>query len=185
MKVGIITITNGENYGNRLQNYAVQEALKDSGIEAETIHKITNVFDAENHNYIRKLKLKKILHYHLTVEERRRLNFYRFTKRYIKKAPFVIDNAIPQGLENAYDYFIAGSDQVWNLACNGNDTHYFLDFIDEKKCRCYSYAASMSTIAFSNQIEELYGYDINVTQDENGAVLLTIGDSMYEILVNA
>jgi len=36
-----------------------------------------------------------------------------------------------------------------------------------------------------NQIEELYGYDINVTQDENGAVLLTIGGSMYEILVNA
>lgn len=36
-----------------------------------------------------------------------------------------------------------------------------------------------------NQIEELYGYDINVTQDENGAVLLTIGDSMYEILANA
>ena len=28
MKAGIITITTGENYGNRLQNYAVQEALK-------------------------------------------------------------------------------------------------------------------------------------------------------------
>ena len=36
MKAGIVTITNGYNYGNRLQNYAVQESLKSIGIEAET-----------------------------------------------------------------------------------------------------------------------------------------------------
>ena len=32
MKAGIVTITNGYNYGNRLQNYAVQEALESVGI---------------------------------------------------------------------------------------------------------------------------------------------------------
>ena len=48
MKAGIVTITNGYNYGNRLQNYAVQEALESVGISAETIWKTTNVFDTEN-----------------------------------------------------------------------------------------------------------------------------------------
>lgn len=38
-------------------------------------------------------------------------------------------------------------------------------------------------VVLLNQIEELYGYNVNVTQDENGAILLTIGDSVYEILV--
>ncbi len=47
MKAGIVTITNGYNYGNRLQNYAVQEALESRKIQAETIWKTTNVFDTE------------------------------------------------------------------------------------------------------------------------------------------
>ena len=41
MKVGILTITNGENYGNRLQNYAVQYVLESLGCEVETIRNTT------------------------------------------------------------------------------------------------------------------------------------------------
>ena len=41
MKIGIITITEGANYGNRLQNYAMQELLKSLGYECETIKRIT------------------------------------------------------------------------------------------------------------------------------------------------
>lgn len=36
-KVGIITIVDYCNYGNRLQNYAVQEVIKNLGLEPETI----------------------------------------------------------------------------------------------------------------------------------------------------
>ena len=42
MKVAILTITNGQNYGNRLQNYASQEVLKSLGFEVETIKNLTN-----------------------------------------------------------------------------------------------------------------------------------------------
>lgn len=37
MKICIITMIS-DNYGNRLQNYALQEVLKDLGHEVETIH---------------------------------------------------------------------------------------------------------------------------------------------------
>ena len=37
MKVGIVTITELDNFGNRLQNYALQEVLKGLGHTVETI----------------------------------------------------------------------------------------------------------------------------------------------------
>ena len=91
MKAGIITITNGYNYGNRLQNYAVQSALESVGISAETIWKTTNVFDTENPAYLRKLYIKRFLHYQLTKEEKRNLNFHRFNKNYIHRSKWMID----------------------------------------------------------------------------------------------
>ena len=114
MKAGIITITNGYNYGNRLQNYAVQSALESVGISAETIWKTTNVFDTENPAYLRKLYIKRFLHYQLTKEENRILNFHRFNKNYIHRSKWMIDGKVPKNLHEKYEYFIAGSDQVWN-----------------------------------------------------------------------
>lgn len=146
LKVGIVTITNGENYGNRLQNYAVQEALKDVGFLPETIHKTTNVFDAENPRYLRKLRIKRLLHYHLTKEESRRLNFYRFTHRYIRRSRFVIDQTVPPELDGEYRYFIAGSDQVWNPFleyCTGEN---FLTFTKHEKKIAFSPSIAVSQI---------------------------------------
>ena len=37
MKVGIITINDNNNYGNRLQNYAVQTFLKKQNVDSITI----------------------------------------------------------------------------------------------------------------------------------------------------
>lgn len=36
-KVAIFTLNGYSNYGNRLQNYATQEVLKDLGFQVETI----------------------------------------------------------------------------------------------------------------------------------------------------
>ena len=36
-KIGIITLNGYFNYGNRLQNYALQETLKSFGYEVETV----------------------------------------------------------------------------------------------------------------------------------------------------
>ena len=37
MKIGIITLNDNNNYGNRLQNYAVQQFLMQQNAEVETI----------------------------------------------------------------------------------------------------------------------------------------------------
>lgn len=76
--------------------------------------KTTNVFDTENPAYLRKLYIKRFLHYQLTKEENRILNFHRFNKNYIHRSKWMIDGKVPKNLHEKYEYFIAGSDQVWN-----------------------------------------------------------------------
>ena len=43
-KIYIITINDFENYGNRLQNYAVQYVLRELGFEAITLFFIDNPY---------------------------------------------------------------------------------------------------------------------------------------------
>lgn len=152
MKIGVVTITNGENYGNRLQNYAVQEALKEVvGADVETIHKTTNVFDSENIYYITKLRLKKLLHYHITPVEKRRLSFYRFTHKYIKRSPYKIGTSVPDKLNGVYDYFIAGSDQVWNPYLDYVTPANFLVFTESTKKIAFAPSIAVSAIPEENR----------------------------------
>ena len=57
-KAGIMTICGEFNYGNRLQNYAVQEVLKRTGLEVETIKYIgrNNNFASQEENDIQEQK---------------------------------------------------------------------------------------------------------------------------------
>lgn len=146
LKAGIVTITNGVNYGNRLQNYAVQEALKSVGFQVETIWKTTNVFDIEDPRYVRKLKLKRFLHYHLTKEESRRLNFHRFNKKYIRRSSWKICENVPEKLGDAYDYFIAGGDQVWNPYLTYCTEANFLTFAEKEKRIAFSPSIAVTDI---------------------------------------
>ena len=53
-KVGILTINDDTNYGNRLQNYATQEVLKKRMLEVDTI---INLKDVNKYNsYKTKIK---------------------------------------------------------------------------------------------------------------------------------
>ena len=111
MKIGILTITNGENYGNRLQNYAVQYVLESIGCQVETIRNTTN--------QRRISKIKDKLNtispiYNLTGIKRiqllnrllRAYRFNEFTKKYIHQSKFIINKDVkPPDIKKYYDYF--------------------------------------------------------------------------------
>ena len=175
MKAGIVTITNGYNYGNRLQNYAVQEALESIGIQAETIWKKTNVFDTEKRTYICKLYIKRFLHYHLTKEENRILNFHRFNRLYIKKSKYVIDKEVPEKLEPYYDLFVAGSDQVWNPYLEYCTESNFLTFTSTTKKIAVSPSIAIEEIPEKNRekfAEWLNDFRLLSVREEKGAELI-------------
>lgn len=114
-KIGIITIYDKNNYGNRLQNYAVQEALLKTGYNVETIKNdkyLNKCVDNKLYKYQKVLifqfkKLKRIL-----LRNRRKKSFYDFDKN-IKFSKKYYNN-INQKILMKYNYFVIGSDQVWN-----------------------------------------------------------------------
>lgn len=110
-RIGIITIYDNNNYGNRLQNYALQEVLKSNGCEVETLKNNVTLNDRDKFLY-RKLKylVKKIVR-HKNKNTKRYKSFDEFNKN-IKFAPKMCTAF--SDISKDYDYFVVGSDQVWN-----------------------------------------------------------------------
>ena len=165
MKIGIITLF-GENYGNKLQNLAVQKLFESKGCEAETIivkvkngiikptslkHKLKKL----NPLYIIKVlkqRFKNKYHYKNSRDgiiksvrfvkktnidrlyKSREASFEQFTKQNLKLADFelTLDN-INDSRINEYDYFVAGSDQVWNPTYPHTSCINFLTFAPKHK----------------------------------------------------
>ena len=81
MKIGIYTITEGENYGNRLQNYAMQCILEDKGNDVKTLKRLY-----KGSELLRRIKLfvKKTFHVKYTYRDKRKISFNKFNRKYIK-----------------------------------------------------------------------------------------------------
>lgn len=130
--IGIITINDDTNYGNRLQNYAMQELLSNLEMQVYTI-KNTGYRD------LIYLKKNKILYLKILfsryieqfykknkcsnclvndgdiVKEQRKKEFQKFNDKYITFYNLNIESEyVPKKIKNFFDYFIVGSDQVWN-----------------------------------------------------------------------
>ena len=141
MKVGIIT-TISDNYGNRLQNYALQEVLTEIGNTVETLNNPWNDKD----NYYREkviASIKKVIFYIASkpVRYERKIRFEQFNRKNIIFSKFWLNKeSDKEKAANFYDIFICGSDQVWNSEAKEITGKYFANFADENKRA--SYAAS-------------------------------------------
>ncbi len=135
-KVAIITITNsGLNFGNRLQNYALQKKLEQYGVLPETILSSNVCMNSLILSRIRRI-VKRIVK-----ASGRRRYFDGFGKKYIRYARRIRYGKLNEtDFSKQYDAFIAGSDQVWNPNFHFNSDFEFMVFTQPGKR--YSYAAS-------------------------------------------
>lgn len=161
VKVGIVTITKDLNYGNRLQNYALYKFLQKFSIQGDTIldlHQCWHVeFDIikyfKNEKTVKNC-VKNYIAYYLNYNNRRtKINqelqrqpyFMRFNKL-IPFSEFTVDyDKVPKQLKDAYDYFIVGSDQVWNPHFKCSDFE-FLTFAPQYKRIAYSASFGISKV---------------------------------------
>lgn len=154
MKIGILTLNGFFNYGNRLQNYALQSYLKSlsSNIQVDTIWYTKNnyalnknIFNFKNirryilnrHNF--RNEVNKGLVYSDIIRE---FNIKKFSDKYIST---IYDYTIKNDLNDRYDYFIVGSDQIWNpklVDCKNE----FLQFADFDKRIAYSASIGITEI---------------------------------------
>lgn len=136
-KIGIVTICGPlGNFGNQLQNYAVQMVLKKLGYQAETIQdvrfcknplSILTYYKAIVH-FITRFKYNARSH-------KKPLNFFFWHRKYIKNAPILIRKTEDEKrLLHYFDGFVVGSDQIWGPLCPWDSSELaFLVFAPEDK----------------------------------------------------
>lgn len=179
-KIGIVTI-NDYNYGNRLQNYGLQQALETLGIEAESIY----FNDVSKAYYLSKTRspIRRFVKRFVPVQmiRRKRSNdhkpakemFEKFTEQYIKSRTVTIKR--PKDLQNAideseYQQFIAGSDQIWNPRFAGEE-YYFLTFARPDKRMAYAASIGFEDIpeAMKDKWSKYWGAFNQITVREEAA----------------
>lgn len=126
-KVAILTICS-MNYGNRLQNYALQESLKKNGYQVDTLLR------AE----LPKFDIRRYAHYFLKNDKATR--FYWFNRKISWSKAVVSQKFVTDDLEDQYNCFVIGSDQIWNPEYDFNSELDYLPMVPSDKK--ISYAAS-------------------------------------------
>lgn len=156
--VKTITCHGVYNYGASLQEMALLEFLNHSGFDAEAIDykpdylsKHHKLFVCENPNWNRS-SLLKIAYIVLKLPKRlqlllRKKRFNKFENKYIKTtSEKFVNNEELKSIKNLADFYICGSDQIWNpLFKNGSDPSFYLDFAVGGSAKTISYAASFAT----------------------------------------
>ena len=163
-RIGIITMI-GNNFGNRLQNYALQEYLKRIGVNVETIY---------NNIYERPKSIKDILQIPKKIiskikwilldkrlDESRNFLFDEFNNSYIKFTKYkILDKEYNyKDLLSNFDIFVVGSDQVWNPYAYRNKDLDFLTFSSKEKN--ITYAVSFGISNLEKEFEEIYKKGLN------------------------
>lgn len=149
-KLGILTLSGNYNYGNRLQNYAIQEVYKKFGLEVDTIWNEIGLNNGPNLTITRKLKniIKPLIgktNYDKYTLKRIK-TFSDFTNKYIKNSTYVMKNDDNKILNSMYDYFSVGSDQVWNYTFRNLISSDFLMFADKDKTISYAPSFGVSDV---------------------------------------
>lgn len=130
-KIGVITINDFNNYGNRVQCYAVQEKLKKMDCTVENIYN-TNKKNSLISNL--KKQIKKLINYNNAQELKKRTKkFNSFNKNISFSKYKIINGKIDKKINKEYDFFIVGSDQVWNPNFNTTSDADFLTFASDNK----------------------------------------------------
>lgn len=149
-KVGIVTIHKINNYGAVLQAYALNKYLRDNGYNAKTIDFCTYRVAESRQVYEKSLNPKSVLRnlvafaYSGKIKKRVK-NFDSFISENIPLTDNVYySNEELKAEGNTFDYYICGSDQIWNTHCLNYSPAFVLDFVEEKS-KCISYAASMGS----------------------------------------
>lgn len=169
MKIGIVTVITGYNYGSTLQAFATQHWLKNYGIESEIIqlkgsvlkgrdirikklYEILKRFFKNPKQFIKSIKLY-ITSFSKKISPQKRHMFYDFQEKHLTINYCKLNNLYKDVFHSQYDFFLSGSDQIWSSDAIYPDPFYYLDF-----------SPSYKKIAFAPSFGKSYipPYNINI-----------------------
>lgn len=160
MKIGIITFHRAINYGAVLQAYALKRKIEELGAAASVIDYI-NPKDEKGYKLIQTSNLKSFVSSLLKYVFRKKkdIKFINFRNKYLDLTSEIKTKETLQSLNNQFDIFITGSDQVWNYNITGGDMSYLLDFANIGKRN--SYAASFGVVNIEEKYKKRYSDLLN------------------------
>ena len=151
-KIGIITLVDYKNYGNRLQAFAVQKTFKTLGFESELIK-----YRKEPYKEPFFIRFKIIIHYLLYLKSNlsksylknlRVYNFKEHSKAHYKESKkYVNPLNIDSEFHKKYSFLSVGSDQIWGWFNFDIVDFVFLKFAPKEKRICFSPSFGNSTIS--------------------------------------
>lgn len=162
MKIGIVTLVS-DNYGNKFQNYAVEQLLSEYGqvVTYRVQEQPRTAADHQPHALWQKLKpsyIAEVLRYRmmyryditntvrsipgnlayiavhknqlLAAQKERKEKFRAFQERYLHISDRIItrENCYDKGWVDSHDFFVCGSDQIWNPTYTTTSELAFLSF---------------------------------------------------------
>lgn len=197
-KVAILTFHASHNYGSMLQVYALQQVIIGMGYDCEVINFRTS--------RQKEFYSPPFMHGTVLGKIKRTLIYFPFIFDFIKKhrlfESFLKEKLILtskeysdiEELESAdfnFDYYISGSDQIWNKLCFDFDWAYFLPFV--KTGKRIAYAPSMGPVpekSFENidalKIKSLLSkYEaISVREKETALKIKDFTGNDYEVVLD-
>ncbi len=215
-KIGVITLNSDNNYGNRLQNLALLSVLNKLGFESQTVifkkkprpsslsaklKRVLKQFKGQSlidnvHMISRKIQRRIHKKKTASLEQEKVLRSKAFCSNYIKS--FIVDyEDLEKGYPtlNDFDYFVSGSDQVWNPHLlnkgTGDLTPFeinFLSFAPHSKRTAYSASFGVSDIP-EQFIEKYKAYlkgmhSISVREDEGAQIIKKLINKEVPVLVD-
>lgn len=158
MKAAIITYHRALNYGSVLQSYALNHYLRKIGIESYTIdyssegQRNTYTFYEKGHSVMTLVRNLHTFLFRKSLGKKRA----RFSDFISQKIPLIGTEIFrDKNLQENIDFFICGSDQIWNGNTVDFTSHYLLDFVSEDH-KCNSYAPSIGTLQQTDKTKMLF-----------------------------
>lgn len=164
--VAIITMHGVKNFGSYLQTIATYDIFASRGYQPVIVDYLFPNEAHKKHYYGEKRSInedisfpkriiryvcKKILAINPAIRAKRFDESYstlRFTRKY--NTPEELSNNVPDA-----DYYVSGSDQVWNPTFVGDDTSFLLSWAPDEKKK-FSLASSFSNNELPKELASLY-----------------------------
>lgn len=185
-RVGIVTIIDNNNYGNRLQNYAVQSIIERNNNSSLTLKNVLQLNKKGESRLKYKLKVIKYTYLNHKINNKREKLFNEFNKN-IKFSKRIFNWNKLNKIEKC-DIWLVGSDQVWNPNFGMSDID-FLTFAEKEPK--ISFSASFGVNELPDDIKEYVKEEIktfkkiSVREDAGKTILEELtGRTDIEVLVD-
>lgn len=159
-RVGTVTFHRSYNYGSALQAYALQKYLEDTGYEVKIIDFVMpldfeqyKLFHKQYYKTNKRAFISDIIHF--ISNYKRKHSFEKFVCKYMHLTSKQYDSSEKmKELNEEFDAFICGSDQIWNFACTRGEPAYFLDFVNKEKVKI-AYSPSIAHKSFDENYDNI------------------------------